>query len=178
MAVTRSRQTPKHLVVRNMGLITQYLLLFIVFSLWGLGRFIYGTGTDGIGGLVLALICYFLLTAQWSGIIIDLKDGTIQFPGGGIAADSVPDYVRPSWLFQHFLRFSQDLEDLQSVEGYSKVKLLRVGDYSNAYLVYKLRIVFTNMVVTTNFAGNSAKRDQIQILLMQVLKMGDPVLVR
>jgi|GEM_PF-2764218 len=96
----------------------------------------------------------YRLLAVWHGVEIDFARKTLSFPGGGMVANDLIDYVRPSFFLQYFNRITVDLSHIHQIgistrtklkwnkgsEKYdrSKIHILEIsGSFGNAYVKFK-----------------------------------------
>ena len=145
------------------------LALMMVFSVWG-----FGMGIEPIRNVwwlffimtVLAIPVAFRLKAIWNGIVLDLNKGTMEFPGGGIAANDFLDYLRPRFLLQLFCRESININGIQEIGKKSR------GNYDSPE--YLITIAGDHGAVNVSFA-DEGKRNELFNVIRNINNMGTPV---
>jgi hypothetical protein len=64
----------------------------------------------------LLVLTAFRLSAIWDGVKLDLQNRTIDFGGGGVEANDLSDYLKPSFLLQYFMRHRINLDDISQMQ--------------------------------------------------------------
>ncbi len=143
-----------------------------------------------IGSVLLLPISSALMYrffAIQNGIEFDLKTRKLSFPGGGLAANEILDYVRPAYFMQYLKRITIDLDDIQKistrVEWTSTIEST-FGFGSGKSKKNKGRRLIKILTVSGNFGTadikfkSDVKCDQVFTSLSYHLNMGSPVIVR
>jgi hypothetical protein len=100
----------------------------------------------------------------WNGCRFDFAEGTIQFPGGNISANSFWDEFRPTFLLQDLMRFTARMDE---------VRMLKEED---AGPLFGISFNGTFGAVAILFFDKS-KRDEVFSFMRQKGQMGQPVSV-
>lgn len=79
-------------------------LIFLVFS---------------IGALIISLL---LFNANRKGFVCDVENDTLEYPGGGIAADSFLSYISPMYWLQYFRRFNLAISEIRHIDVYNTTR--------------------------------------------------------
>ena len=129
-----------------------------------------------VGVLVFALLSSFRLKAVWNGIEIDYEEQTLEFPGGGLSANDILDYIKPSYLLQFFTRKKINLDNLTSMSMESEeTKRWNKASSSWTY-TYKYFIKFSGTFGAAYVKfNNEGKCSEIYSAIRQVNRMGDPI---
>lgn len=123
------------------------------------------------------------LRSIWDGVVIDMDEGIISFPGGGLEANDLFDYLKPKFLLQIFQRITIDISSLQQISKNIDYKLTLSKFFSssnkkdNKTLVHVLHLTGDFGAASIPFI-NKQKRNQAYASLAYYLEMGDPVVVR
>lgn len=122
-----------------------------------------------IGGLIF--VSYILTTrAIWNGVEIDYDNGTLSFPGGGISANSIFNYINPVFIFQSFFRKKIRISDIKSINTSYKSNISKEGKVSYTYLISIIG-KFGGVTLTYN---DENKRDELFSLIREINRMGIP----
>jgi hypothetical protein len=121
-----------------------------------------------IGDIPL-LVTGFRLKAIWKGVVVNVTEHTLTFPGGSVAANNFSDYVNPSYLLQSFQRFTIDLDQI----GQISTGLSFQANSANVSS-YNLEFVGTFGAASVGFS-NEGKRDEIYSAIRQLNQMGTPI---
>lgn len=129
--------------------------------------------------IILTLATY-RVRSVWKGIELDLNGGTIEFTGGGIAANDVSDYIRPGFFLQYFGRTKINLDHISEI-GRATVRdtnwLLKFMNLKPIQKwVYSLEMRGSFGAATLKF-NSEGKRDEIYSAIRQMNCMGTPVVV-
>ncbi|OQY37383.1 MAG: hypothetical protein B6229_08550 [Spirochaetaceae bacterium 4572_7] len=121
--------------------------------------------------ILLSGLFFFLFKANLNGYIINFEKQTLEFPGGGLAPNSILDYVKPNFLLQMFKRLTINLNEIQQLsESYKSV---RDKEGKVTYTFY-LHLTGLFGAVKLSFQDEN-KRDQLMGMIIQVNQMGSPV---
>jgi hypothetical protein len=157
--------------------------------LWGVGCLIIFTWCgfanliSGEHPAILTLLCFVLvggailyLRANWKGIILESATDTMEFPGGGIAANDISDYLNPKWLLQFFRRTKIQISDIREISRENE-KHVKFNNSNN---------LKTNYIYYLNFNGafgsvklrlySESKRDELFSKIREINKMGSPII--
>lgn len=123
---------------------------------------------------ILFVIIFFRLKALWGGVKVDLDNSTLEFPGGSMSANDFIDYFKPSFLFQYFMRYTININDIR--ELYQKtersVEKSNVGDKIN----YQYAIAINGSFGAASiWFSNEGKCDEIYSAIRQINNMGEPI---
>jgi len=131
---------------------------------------------------ILLMVLTFRLTAIWSGIELNLESGKLSFPGGGLAANSVIDYINPKFLAQYFKRITVDLDDVISIGSEQRwvftMESFFLGFGAGKSDKNKQRRIIGIITINGGFGAASikfkslAKRDQAYSSISYYLSMG------
>jgi hypothetical protein len=155
------------------------LLVFSVAAVVIAGYFIHKgalTGGLAVGLIGVALFLAFRVNAK--GYIADVEADTLEYPGGGIAADSILSYLSPNFLLQFFKRYTLNISDIRHVDVYSETKR-RVSDSGkvSSKTTHYLDVNGEFGAISFSFV-TKGKRDELYSLLVQLNEMGNPILNR
>jgi hypothetical protein len=154
---------------------TLLILIVVTFLPWPIIflLFYYGLGYLNlliiVSMLVLSIIFFLILRANWDGYIINLQLKTLELPGGGFETNNVTDYLSPKYWLQSVRRITISLEDIQNIEA---TELIGANNINTLFI---LRIVGKFGAVRIIFK-QQGKRDQLYASLREINKMGSPVL--
>lgn len=159
-----------------------FVILIVTIFIFGIScNGIFKSSDDlllGIAGIIVSLFVFkiFLVTAK--GFKINIENDTLEYPGGGIAADSIFSYITPSYLLQHFKRYSLKISEIREVEKYSQTKT-NVSDSGKitSTTTHYLDINGEFGAIQFSFM-TKGKRDELYSLLVQLNDMGSPILNR
>jgi hypothetical protein len=137
-------------------------------------------------GVTIAIALAFLLgfflfkafQATSKGFVVDVEADTLEFPGGGIAADSALRYLSLGYWLQYINRYTLVISETRQVHPYSKTNT-SVSDSG------KVRSSTTHYLDINGEFGaiqfsfvSKGKRDELYSLLVQMNQMGKPILNR
>ncbi len=60
---------------------------------------------------------FHIVRAAWTGIVFNLENGTMEFPGGYISYNSFRDFFNPKMLLQDLYRFTIKFEDVRMISA-------------------------------------------------------------
>lgn len=112
--------------------------------------------------------------AERPGILVSPSRNLIEFPGGGIAANSLDDYTKWSWLTQACRRYSAPLDEILAIDGESVTTTTFEEGKVSSSTGHSVSVTFPFGVVSFGF-DDAAKRDQLYNVLRYVNRMGTPV---
>lgn len=120
-------------------------------------------------------IFYGITKANMGGIVLDLKNDILEFPGGGVAANDITDYIKPDFLMQIFKRHQVPISAIREITSYEehtrkRDKDGRVTDTFTPYIKFNGDFG----AVSIRFASEG-KRDELYSILREVNEMGIPV---
>lgn len=73
-----------------------------------------------LGGLILTILfavrAVFRFVANFNGVVVDLNEGTVRYPGGGVIRNKFSDLFRARFLFQSCYRFVTPLDQIRMIE--------------------------------------------------------------
>jgi hypothetical protein len=141
--------------------------------------------TDLLGGyafevfagiVAVTLFLLFRLRAVWSGVKLDIDNRIIHIPGGNISANNFIDYIKPSFLLQHFLRFHIDMDRVRQIGAQTKTKTTKMDNGRiNTKHRYSLELRGAFGAANVWFV-DEGKRDEIYAAIRELNSMGDPFL--
>lgn len=150
----------------------------IVMIIWGisngaiyslrLGRFDMSLIIGGLG-IIITLVFYLTLKAELGGIEIDIENDKISFSGGAIKFNSVGKTL--SNFNQGFKRYSCKISAINFIQTQDKSHVDKDGKLSYSYL---LNFNTLDGAITLSFS-NSAQRDQVYSIIVNLNDMGIPV---
>lgn len=115
------------------------------------------------------------LRAIWSGVILNLSAQTLEFQGGGVSANNLIDFLRPTFLLQYLGRTRLKLDEIQqmSVQEVRKATGQATGGVSIERTFY-LRLAGGFGTASIKFL-NEGKCDAVFAAIRQSNRMGEPV---
>jgi hypothetical protein len=149
-----------------------------------------------LGGLILttlfAVRAVFRFVANFNGVLVDLNEGTVRYPGGGVIRNKFSDQFRAQFLFQSCYRFVTQLDQIRmieprnvTVEGESAGAAFVGGAAASlgaATVPQKVRQTYFFLEFNGSFGAVSlsfsseGKRDEVYSFIRQYERMGVPVL--
>lgn len=108
------------------------------------------------------------LKAIWNGVELNLDKGTMSFPGGGVSANNLSDYINPQYLLQSLTRFTINIEEIGQISTSLSFK-----HDSAAVDKYIINFVGTFGAASVGFS-DKGKRDEIYNAIRQINNMGTP----
>ncbi len=124
-------------------------------------------------GIVVAVACFIRFRVIKDGIILNLDTGRLQFPGGGIEANQLTDYINTQFVMQWFKRFDLALNEIAQISKSVKTKVDK-GHVTRKYYIH-LTGPFGSAAMVFESEG---KCDQCYAMIVQVNQMGIPVVNR
>ncbi|MDR0665080.1 MAG: hypothetical protein LBF86_06130 [Helicobacteraceae bacterium] len=122
--------------------------------------------------LFFAAFSVLIARARLSGVILYLRDDILEFPGGGIAANNILDYFRPSFLLQAFKRSRVRISEIRDITRYDKIY-----KSANKNTVYYIKFNGNFGAANINFI-TEGKRDELYSILTEINGMGTPIVIR
>lgn len=116
------------------------------------------------------------LKAIWDGVKLDLEEGTIEFPGGGVAANDMSDYIKLDFLLQYLKRTRVYLDQVSYMVMDSKTSRTWSKDSGQYYesTKYYIRLSGTFGAASIPFLSEG-KRNELYTAIRQLNRMGEPV---
>lgn len=156
------------------------LLLFTLVIIGGGSYWAYSCYVSGehvlsivlILGISLAVGIPFFLSfkANKNGFIISIEDDVLDFPGGGLAPDSILSYFSPFFWLQYFKRFSLKISDIRQVDKYNKTTHSTGSDgKSKSTTKYYIDVDGEFGAVSFVFISKG-KRDELYSLIMRAIQ--------
>lgn len=169
-------------VLPQLGVI---LLLVGLVCLWGyMGYISYSANADVEGKLTLfavssivllplSLLAFLRLKAILGGVVVNNTQRTLSFPGGGISANGLGDYFKPSFLFQYFARKTINLDEISSLQ--KKTIQTTTSKDGRTYQKYTHYISYAGRFGAAKIKFSSeGKRDELHASIRQSNNMGEP----
>ncbi|WP_347865641.1 hypothetical protein [Bilophila wadsworthia] len=155
-------------------------VLFLGFGLFLLYASIKQGTHNGITYFLIALgvlnLIRFRVNAK--GYVVDVEGDTLEFPGGGIEAQSWTTYFNPLHWFQGLMRHSVPLSEVREVEAYVD-RQQKVDDKGRVSTTTRHILDVNGEFGAISFSFRSkGKRDELYSALVQINDMGTPVLNR
>lgn len=124
---------------------------------------------------VLLFVVAARLKAIWSGVELNPQMRTITFAGGGVSANNLIDFFRPTFLLQYLGRTRIHLDEIQqiSVDEVRKQRGNATGGISTDSTFY-LRLAGTFGAASIKFL-NKGKCDAVFAAIRQNNRMGEPI---
>jgi hypothetical protein len=148
-----------------------------------------GNLPEVIGGVIAVtivtalafLLGFFLFKAfqvTSKGFVVDVAADTLEFPGGGIAADSASSYLSSGYWLQYINRYTLVISKIRQVHPYSQTET-SVSDSGkvSSDTTHYLDINGAFGAIQFSFV-TKGKRDELYSLLVQMNQMGKPILNR
>jgi len=153
--------------------------IFVMFHLLtGNKPIAFGQIALSLGAIAIGVLLFKVFQVTAKGFVVDVNADTLEYPGGGIAAESVLSYLLPSYWLQHFRRYTLAISEIREVEVYSETKH-RVSDSGkvSSSTTHYLDINGEFGAIQFSFM-TKGKRDELYSLLVQMNQMGNPILNR
>lgn len=154
------------------GMITLYAIIATFKALIG------GTIAHLMGGVFWIVILLGIMglsalrySAISGGTEINLINRTMSFPGGGISANDVTNYINLEFLFQLFNRTTIDLDAISEIKRKTEKFTSKNGTTCCGYYI---EFVGTFGAAYLMF-DNEGKRDELFNAIRQINKMGTPL---
>lgn len=123
--------------------------------------------------LPLSLLVFLRLKAILGGVVVNNTQRTLSFPGGGISANGLGDYFKPSFLFQYFARKTINLDEISSLQK-ETIKTTKRED-GRTYQRYTHYVSYAGRFGAAKIKFSSeGKRDELYASIRQSNNMGEP----
>ncbi|MGL4935667.1 MAG: hypothetical protein ACRDA0_03355 [Cetobacterium sp.] len=155
------------LILIGVGMIIWGISNGAIYSL-RLGRFDMSLMIGGLGVFITVLF-YLVMKVELGGVELDIENDKISFSGGAIKFNSVGETL--SNLNQGFKRYSCKISAINFIQAQDKSNVNKDGKISYSYL---LNFNTLDGAVTLGFS-NSAQRDQVYSIIVNLNDMGIPV---
>lgn len=119
-----------------------------------------------IGALVIS---FLLFNSNRKGFVCDVENDTLEYPGGGIAADSFLSYISPMYWLQYFRRFKLAISEIRHFDVYNTTKT-KVNSQGNVSQSKRYMIDIDGEFGAISFSFMSkGKRDELYSLLVSII---------
>ena len=125
---------------------------------------------------VLLVGLSFRMKAVWEGVKLDLNERTIEFSGGGVSANDMIDYIKPSFLLQYFTRFRINLDEVSQM-NMDSITTQRWDKGLNRWIydtTYYIKFSGTFGAASVTFLSEGKCRE-LYTAIRQLNEMGDPI---
>lgn len=148
-----------------------------------------------LGGLILTILfavrSVFRFVANFNGVVVDLTEGTIRYPGGGVIRNNFSDLFRLRFLAQTCFRFVTRLDQIRMIEPRNTTVTSQTGggfiggaaaSLGAAQVPQQVRRTYYSLEFNGSFGAVSlsfsseGKRDEVYSFIRQYERMGVPVL--
>ncbi|MGL5312673.1 MAG: hypothetical protein ACRC92_05465 [Peptostreptococcaceae bacterium] len=120
-------------------------------------------------GILFVILGIFAVKEGLKGVVIDAKNDMITFSGGGITFNKVSQSLLN--LHQDFKRYTFRISDIHHISTKDNRNVDKDGKISYSY---KVTLTTINATATLSFS-NSAQRDQVYSIIVNLNDMGIPV---
>ena len=141
-----------------------------------------GQAIPGGGSVILPVICVvlaiafaFIAKTNWGGVVLDLHNDTLEFPGGGIAANEFIDYIRPEYLIQVFKRHQIPISEIREISRHNKVTKRRSDSGKVSTSVTPIITLNGSFGAVDIKFASEGKRDELYSALREINDMGIPI---
>lgn len=131
-------------------------------------------------GLFFALWIFILIgvVVAAKGFVVNVEADTLEYPGGGRIASSVLSYFSPDYWLQSIRRYTLKISEIRHTHAYNETKRhVNNNGKTVKNTFYLLDIDGDFGAISFSFA-TKGKRDELYSLLVQINKMGSPILNR
>ena len=125
--------------------------------------------------LLISLIAFIRMIINAKGIVINVPDNKLTFPGGGIDANSWFDYLKPSFIFQYFERKSIPLDEIRYIQEFTNTTHYTDSKGRRRAKKHKMLEISGNFGAVTFEFYSKGKMDQLYSAIINLNKMGIPV---
>ncbi|MGL5596022.1 MAG: hypothetical protein ACRDDH_18975 [Cetobacterium sp.] len=163
----------RNLVIKDFKSILLSLVICVV------GAIIFGNGLEAraqndkillfLIGIIIFIIGVIRTRVEFSGINIDVENDEISFPGGAVTFNSIGQTLAN--LNQYFKRYTHKISSIHYITANNKSSVNKDGKIT---YTYQLTFMSTSGTVTLSFT-NSAQRDQVYSIIVNLNDMGIPV---
>jgi hypothetical protein len=122
----------------------------------------------------LLLAVGYRLKAIWDGVELDLNTREMSFPGGGIEANEITDYISLDYLLQLFKRKTIDLDDISEISQETIQTTRRKDGKTQISYTHYIKFVGAFGAAKVRFQSEG-KRDQLYNAIRQANRMGAPI---
>ncbi len=131
-----------------------------------------------LGLMLLGIPIFKIFLIQAKGYVVDVEADTLEYPGGGMEAESLRSYISKEYWLRAFKRLTLRISEIREVEVYSKTtrRTNSQGKVSSSTAHY-LDINGEFGAIQFSFL-TKGKRDELHSLLVQMNRMGNPILNR
>lgn len=114
-------------------------------------------------------ISFLLFNANRKGFVCDVENDTLEYPGGGIAANSFLSYISPIYWLQYFRRFKLEISEIRHFDVYNttKTNVISKGNVSQPKR-YMIDIDREFGAISFVFMSKG-KRDELYSLLVSII---------
>lgn len=156
------------------GMITLFTTIYLIVSSRSIGDVVVGLVIIGILLGIMAWLAY-AYKADSEGVELNLVNRTMSFPGGGISANNLSDYVNPEFLLQSVKRKTINLDAISEIRRRTEKISSHKGKNRGASIVlYYIEFVGTFGGAHIMFY-NEKKRNELFNAIRQVNEMGTPL---
>ena len=159
------------------------VVLYIIVVAFIIDKTIFDVIVGSLLLLPISCILMYRLFAIWNGVEFDLKARKLSFPGGGLAANDLLDYVRPTFFMQYLKRITVDLDDILQI-GMEKRWVKTIESWVGGGKFKDNEKLVGILTVTGNFGTaeikfkSIPKCSQVYSALAYHLGLGEPVVIR
>ncbi|WP_407535753.1 hypothetical protein [Cetobacterium somerae] len=165
--------TERNLVIKDF----KSILISLVVCIIGMGIFMHSLELRAENDKLLlkgvAIVVFIIGVArtkvEFGGINIDVENDEISFPGGAVRFNSIGQTLAN--LNQYFKRYTHKISGINYINAVDKRNVNKDGKISYNY---QLTFTSTSGTVTLSFS-NSAQRDQVYSIIVNLNNMGIPV---
>lgn len=122
----------------------------------------------------IMMLVYYRLKAIWKGVELNLSTRTMSFPGGGIAANNITDYIKPEFLLQLFKRKTIDLDAISEIQQETIKYTSHSNNGTTVSYTHYIKFVGSFGAAHVRFK-NEGKRDELYNAIRMANRMGTPV---
>ncbi|MGL5314755.1 MAG: hypothetical protein ACRC92_16000 [Peptostreptococcaceae bacterium] len=120
-------------------------------------------------GIVIFIVGVIRTRINLGGINIDVENDEISFPGGAVTFNGIGETLAN--LNQYFKRYTHKISGINYIKAEDRRHVSKEGKISYSY---HLTFTSTSGTVTLGFS-NSAQRDQVYSIIVNLNDMGIPV---
>ncbi|MFA6567370.1 MAG: hypothetical protein WCS96_04090 [Victivallales bacterium] len=104
-----------------------------------------------------------------------MKNDSLSFPGGGIAANDIKDYIKLNFILQFFKRTTIKLSGISEIKA-EDIRTTKKDGHGNVSISYTYYIRFVGKFGAARIKfANEGKRDELYNVIRQANKMGLPI---
>jgi len=122
------------------------------------------------------LMTAYRLKAIWGGNVLNLQKRTLEFAGGGVAANEMSDYINLNYLLQSFKRSQINIDDIGHMEvtEFTKRTWNKTTQSYNTLISYSITLSGPFGAVSIPFSSQG-KCNEMYSAIRQLNKMGSPI---